>query len=934
MCPRELLYTAVFMVGFGLSLLLFSCPARSAENAPGRNGPVLSHRITENSAEKLAQQLQVIMAMSEQEVLDLVPPQTPISHCGCPNCEIGAFEGMNDMLWSPEKPHQMTCKHCSHVYPDPAMYPMSHTQTVTTPTGEEFTAHYYLDEQGRDYFIHSKIWELQREWLVAQAYELAKAYHVTNEPAYARRAALIIDGFARVFPHWCVVKQYTGRRRQYTSLPYSYEPDAEPPYPTVDGGRWGKKWISEIPHTLVAAYDLICDSRAVDNLCEDLSTDVRGRIQRDLFRPTVEYTQSFPIRFRADNRPNWVAHTIRLGRVIGEPEYVHFGYNWVRDILQSRHLGQYHRDGMFCQSPSYHSQMTGRIGQVMSALRNYSDPADYAATDGLRLENVNIVEEIPFYTRARTAMHSITYPGNNTPPIGDSFRGHGTISADEISNCHLLPSWGHAVLGTGRGTRQIQAHLRLGAEIGHGHADALNLALFAYGREMLCDLGYHKNTGMRFWTASTIGHNLVAIDRREQRRSDRSHDANLLLYTPNLPGFAVIEASAESAYPGLAEIYRRMLILVSNDRRQPYLVDVFHVRGGSKHDWLLHGDADEPQAVSSSLALSSLKKNRPLLEMGDDWIEPDDSDIWNYDRWPSFADSVRPAVLKPYGLMQNVRSAVCEDTWQATFAYTDRPDVGVRIHMLGGPVTRLFVGQTPGLRRTETLPLQPSHYMPQILARRVGDSPLESVFVAVIAPFGGGPRIRSIHGLETHSPDNTTIALQINTGHRTDTLLVALPPASGVQTGEGTVLKGRVGLVSETNGRLNAAYLVGGDELSKDRLRLTAPPTAYSGTIEATMREDEGAETNAFITPAQRPPGIKLRGEWMIVTNGENYTQAHRIARVSTKNGKTVLHTQDDHGLRITDGSVEEMYYPCRSFPDGLPWWFTVYQTAMTRGGE
>src|SRR5205814_3605109 len=121
------------------------------------------------------------------------------------------------------------------------------------------------------------------------------------------------------------------------------------------------------------------------------------------------------------------------------------------------------------------------------------------------------------------------------------------------------------------------------------HADNLQLSLFAKGGEMLSDLGY-THTKLRHWTVSTIGHNTVAIDRRDQVLHDS--DGDLLLFVPHLKGLAAVEARGERGYPDLAQVYRRQLLLVPVSEVDAYVVDLFRVQGGKTHDWLLHGSAD------------------------------------------------------------------------------------------------------------------------------------------------------------------------------------------------------------------------------------------------------------------------------------------------------------------------------------------------------
>jgi len=926
--------TIVTLLIFTVLLSIRMEGSQAVAQTPKAEHPVVSHSITERNPEKLAEQLATIMAMGEEELLALVPIQTPTFFCGCPNCKTGRYDGEFDMEWAPEEPYQMRCKHCGHIYPDEENYPMDRTQTATNPLGEEVTIHYHVSG-GHDYFLQSKIWHFQKEWLRSQTYELAKAYHVTRKPEYARRAALILDRFAQVFPGWCVMVQYSGGDREYTSLPYHYLPPDECKskynltYPTHTGGKWHDHWMHEVPSTLALAYDLIYDSPELDRLSEELGVDVRKRIENDFLRLPVDFClETIPEEWYGDNRPRWVVHIINIGRIIGDPEYVHFGYHWLKDMFNGKHVGIY-PDGMSFQPFSYHYQTFSNCRLHIAALRGHSDPPGYVGKqDGLHLAALDMTKEIPNYAKVTSAPAVVDYPGRNTVSLGDAFRGSRPINPEEESSCAILPAFGHARLGAGKGENQVQAHLRFTGGGGHMHPDSLSMALYAFGREMLCDVGYHKNSGYRFWGFCTMGHNTVAIDRKWQAYPG-ADCCDLQTYIPNLPGLAAFQASAEHSYPDLAQVYERLLLLVTTDEEHPYVVDVFQVRGGSMHDWFMHGSADHDQTATSSLPLTKLPGDRPMLAPDEEWRETSDEQIWN-------SPTSWRAALKPYGVLRNVETAESADDWAVTFTYDDEPKLGTRIHLLSGQDRELFLCESPSLRRFEGPTNQAASmpYMPQIVARRTGQAPLESVFIAVTEPFCDGPHISAVERLQTVPADENRVALQIRAGNRTDTVLIALDGAAGVRTAgsDVAVLDGRFGLISEVDGNVVAAYLVGGKELTKGSFSLTAQTAVYEGEIEAATRIEDGAETNAFITSAPRPPGMKLRGAWMLVTHGDGRTHGYQIEQVENRAGQTWIQLTDDHGLRINGDTTQEVYRPNRTFKG--PNRFRIYATAMTRAAD
>ena len=121
----------------------------------------------------------------------------------------------------------------------------------------------------------------------------------------------------------------------------------------------------------------------------------------------------------------------------------------------------------------------------------------------------------------------------------------------------------------------------------------------------------------------------------------------------------------------LIDTYRRMLILVTIDREHPYVVDVFHVSGGSLHDYMLHGSVDHAQRVEVDLDLADARA-RFMEGLGR-------------------IDASRPT----YELFSSVRGARTEGGWRAFFVYPSRPDVGARVHVLGGPTRRFTRRRRP-----------------------------------------------------------------------------------------------------------------------------------------------------------------------------------------------------------------------------------------------
>jgi hypothetical protein len=151
-----------------------------------------------------------------------------------------------------------------------------------------------------------------------------------------------------------------------------------------------------------------------------------------------------------------------------------------------------------------------------------------------------------------------------------------------------LGGYGLAVLeaGTGKDKRAISMYYGSAAG-GHGQRDRLTTESWFYGRTMLSDHGYpaHWLPKNPFWTGNTISHYAVVVDRKWQQNLSPGH----LTVLADSPTARVMEASAESAYPGDVTLYRHTTAMIDLSPTRSYLFDVWRVRGGRQHDWSFHG---------------------------------------------------------------------------------------------------------------------------------------------------------------------------------------------------------------------------------------------------------------------------------------------------------------------------------------------------------
>ena len=221
--------------------------------------PVYPVSLTEKEVARLKRRVRVVMALSEAEMVALIPDKTGFRFVGCPDCDAGAQEGQ--LRWSIRDPHRVQCRYCEMVFPN-ERYPDNQMQTVVNPVGETVTYPFWEDETGFRYYFRAKAWREARVYFAAIAEDLGELYQATGDATYARRAVLILDAFARYYPGFLVSYDRAHEQKGFV---------LEPPYPNF-GGKWGRWRADEMPTNLALAYDAIYTSGELERLSDAIGS--------------------------------------------------------------------------------------------------------------------------------------------------------------------------------------------------------------------------------------------------------------------------------------------------------------------------------------------------------------------------------------------------------------------------------------------------------------------------------------------------------------------------------------------------------------------------------------------------------------------------------------------------------------------------------------
>lgn len=264
--------------------------------------------------------------------------------------------------------------------------------------------------------------------------------------------------------------------------------------------------------------------------------------------------------------------------------------------------------------------------------------------------------------------------------------------------------WCLAILRSGRGENQRAVWLDYDSGGGHGHADAMNLGLFACGLDLLPDFGYPPvqfggwGSPRAVWYGLTAAHNTVLIDRANQRPGSGS---------TRLWGDGecvhLVEASAPAVYS--AQQYSRAVVLVDVSETDFYVADFFRVVGGSEHTKFVQGPPGSLSVAGLSLA--------PAEDFG------------------------HGALLRNLQLDQAAHPG-----WTADFVAED-----IRGYLPAGSAVRLryrdlTAGATAGTCEAwaaASFETTEEFWLPRLIVQRRGQAPLTSTFVAVIEPYSTRP---------------------------------------------------------------------------------------------------------------------------------------------------------------------------------------------------
>jgi hypothetical protein len=824
--------------------------------------------------------VEYVLTLSEEDMLAIVPEQSGIYYTDCPNCETGAQDRAN-WEWIPQKPHHIKCKGCDAVYPNNPKYRDNEYIAVEAPRGEH-RYHYHERPDGYRIYFRARADYLARDYIAKACRDLAELYWTTKDEKYAHRAATILIRFAEVFPGYAYKFDYPFRQKKFSP----YTRDRIEGVPNYRTSRWSTWAYADISRELLQAYDIL---RFWPGLDEMDGGEAKRKIENDLLGAMVQFVMAFKESY-SNMSPRMWSDFIYAGRVLDQPK-------WIKEALQRSDIfmsSYFLYDGFWREaSPSYAGQVLGLMNSVLAAIEGYEPPE-------------NVPEEVAAFVREsakknnaaiaflRRAHDSILLPSGGRLTINDTWARTHVRFANSSTKSVLMPGLGLAVLGGGEGRHQIYSWLNYTSGIGHKHKDALSIGLLAFDNELLRDIGY-THTKWRAWSRCMMSHNTVVVNGLDSK-FDRDHMRHRIrAFVTNGKGFHLAEAESDAAYPDITRRFRRTYILVGTDSRDAYLIDVFQIMGGRRHDYLLHGSAaQDSNAEVTGVTMEPFRGT--LMNPGAKFKYPR-------------AESSDVGRAGGYGFVRNISAGKAERNIVLDLRLSSKPRTGTATHLVCPPDTTIYLGEAPRIRQAERSDhLLPKFQAPFFCARREGKN-LNTVFLAVHEPVNGTPKVERISSKLLKDG----VLMVVDRGqHGRDYFTMAFEDVISLETktADGNLqFEGAWGLARVRDGHCVEAHLVGGRLLVLNEARITGVPgwrgrirKVYCRVSESSRGYFEVAET---IDPTRA-------GATLLVEFTDKTVRAYNLTRMEKIENGMRLHVSENPGFAVTDNGIELLTYPQR----------------------
>ena len=709
----------------------------------------------------------------------------------------------------------------------------------------------YIDQNGRSHkFIGYYVWK-KWDYISSGLSLLADAYLYSGDKKYARKAAILLDRIADVYPEM------------------DWKPYADKGWYHSDGGRnmgkiHGSIWETQIITSLADSYDKII-SGTIDNSelfnflkkqSEKYTIGTKGsralliqNIDNGLLRTAYKAVLSTHI------RGNQGMHQLTLATCAialdSQPES-NLWLDWVFAAdggnIPGLMITTFDRDGTSNEGAPGYALMWGRlVTQVAERLQGYPAYTKH-----------NIIKEFPQFNTTFLVAYRMAALGIAIPNMGDS-GATGTVSnayadpkfiakgytftkdpefakaaylsnknsADKLGRDifskdpdaiskeiqrigeksgvradggYLMSGFGLALLENGRGNSGVAIANNYGRTIMHAHPDLMNFDLLAFGKWLAPDHGYPefatKMPSNTDWTGSTVAHNLVFVNEQPQKEVWGGHTKLF----KQLKGFGVFELDGKTAYPDLNEYKRTMFLIDAGADSNAYAIDIFKVSGGQDHLYSFHGPPGD--ITSTGLQLTEQKTGTYAGES----IEKGAS-ANGFPRGYSFFYNVKRDLNPPAKIMLD---------WKVETGYRGLKadeNIHLRMHSLTQSNDVAIADGDP----PQNKPGNPKK-LGYVLLHRKGEN-LNSTFISVFEPYKEKPFIKSVKRIDNGNESQIALEIEHINGN-IDYVLYNAESEKLMKLPNNISMSGNIGYLRKQKGQVVKSLIINGSSLSHENLNL------------------------------------------------------------------------------------------------------------------
>jgi len=704
----------------------------------------------------------------------------------------------------------------------------------------------YVDDEGHRWrFIGCYlIYGQWKKWIVDGIVSLSNAYLVSGDPVYARKAAILLDRAADVFPTFDFTKQgLVYETRQSVRGQVSTWHDA----------------CHEM-NLIIMAYDRIFEA-ARDQEAELVAflapkaqaykldnpksswADIQRNIENNIFRNTLAHRSRIESNYPTTDQAimaiktvlDWPANRDEvlglLDNIINKATAVDgmsgekglAGYTTIAPRSVALILAQYSRldpgflKEVYDRHPLLHKMFrfhidtwclgryypqigdSGGFGKECPSYAGASfnkNPGAEPSIYALFLDLYELTGDAAFvqvlYGANDRSLDELPHDLFADDPA--EFQAKVKEVIDEVGADISVPSinkeqWRLALLRSGTGEDRRAFWIDYDAGERHSHADGMNIGLFAKGLDLIPEFGYPPvgyggwGAPKAVWYTMTAAHNTVVVDGGNQNRVN----SGVTQLWADGNRFRAIRVSDPALIKG--KQYQRTVVMVDLDDADSYIIDHFVVEGGKDHAKFFRSSFGAVETAGVTLT------DAPEFGHG--------TQMRNFrrDENPAPGWSVDWAIEDRYGYLPKPRNI--------HLRYTDLTD-GASAWLAESWID---TGQFGGDGDT---------FIPTVITRRTTDAeePLRSSFLAVIEPYENDSKTEGIRRLPL---DNDGIAVEIQRKDgRLD--LCVLP---GVENGYEAVepahdvhVAGALALITFTSNEPGRLFLCQGSKLEVDGIVL------------------------------------------------------------------------------------------------------------------